>query len=220
MRKILKEQDLSKIDWFDKHQRFFQYHNTFSGCRAAFTDLLKELVEYFGEDVTKEANQLIVSFKRGILKDYKANPNKKNPENIKKYLKPEFERIGIKWTKEDEEELAKSLENKEYWKTHKLEEKKKLVEDSLFDRIFEYDKGMRYPIYKTCVREYENAYHNWKNKVASDNQLQLDFTQISGDNKELQKKLSLALDRIKKLQKEIQKLKAGESPVIKKEKMR
>ena len=220
MRKILKEQDLSKIDWNNKHRLWFQYHNTFSGCRAGFTKLLKDLTKYFGEDVTKEANQLIVSFKRGILKDYKANPNKKNKENIKKYLKPEFERIGVAWTDEDEAKLKKeqSAGRYSYSSKSKLAKKKELVEDSLYTRIFKDDKGMRYPIYQTCVIEYDNAYHNWKNKVASDRKLQLDFTQISGDNKELKTKLSLALDRIKKLEAQI--LKGGKSQAIRKEKMK
>ena len=212
MRKILKEQDLSKIDWHGKHKRFFQYHNTFSKCRAGFTRLLKDLKEYFGDDITKEANQLIVSFKRGILKDYKANPDEKNIENIKKYLKPEFERIGIKWTDEDEEELNALPNNNT---RNRLEKKKKLVNDSLWNAIYKSRKGMDYPIYKTCVREYDDAWRNWKKKVQSDKKLQFDFDEISGDKKELTNKLIAAHDTIKKLQIQISKLKRGESPIKK-----
>jgi len=196
MRKILKEQDISKIDWNDKHRFWFQYHNTFSGCRVGFTKLLKELIKYFGEDVTKEANQLILSFKRAMIKDRNANPSKSRTNGDKnamiKYLKPEFERIGIVWTDEDEEELKSNP-------TKKLEKKKDLVENALWGMIMEKNNFISYgtSLYKTCKDEYKDKRSDYKNRDTRDykgdlEQSQFDYTKISGDNKELQGKLEAA----------------------------
>ena len=197
MRKILKEQDLSKIEWGRKHRYWFQYHNTFSGCRTEFTDLLKKLRKYFGDDITKEVNQLIVSVKRAMVKDIKANPNQRKAvkESIIKYLKPEFERIGIVWTDEDEEELKASPNNNT---RDSLEKKKDLVENALW----EWTVGGR--LYTICREEYNDKRDDYKNRDTRDykkdlEQSQFDYTKISGDNKELQGKLEAANAEIKKL---------------------
>ena len=201
--KVISEQDLSKIDWNGKHRYWFQYHNTFSGCRVGFTKLLKELIKYFGEDVTKEVNQLILSFKRAMIKDRNANPSKSRTNGDKnamiKYLKPEFERIGIVWTDEDEEELKSNP-------TKKLEKKKDLVENALWGMIMEKNNFISYgtSLYKTCRNDYERARDEFRNRDNRDykkdfEQSQLDYTKISGDNKELQGKLKAANVEIKKL---------------------
>jgi len=199
MRKTLKEQDLSKIRWerTGKHRYWFQYHNTFSRCRTEFTDLLKKLREYFGDDVTKEVNQLIVSVKRALVKDLKANPSERKAvkEGIVKYLKPEFERIGIVWTDEDEEEL-KALPNNNT--RYRLEKKKDLVENALW----EWTIGGR--LYTTCRGEYNDKRDDYENRDRRDykkdlEQSQIDYTKISGDNKELQGKLKAANVEIERL---------------------
>ena len=162
---------------------------------------MKELTKYFGEDVTKEVNQLILSFKRAMIKDHNANPSKSRTNGDKnamiKYLKPEFERIGIVWTDEDEEALSQSSGKAQ----RMLMKKKELVEDSLWGMIMEKNNFIPYgtSLYKTCRNGYSNAYDNWRRKESSDKKLQLDFTQISGDNKELAGKLEAANAEIERL---------------------
>ena len=193
----INEQDLSKIDWNGKHRYWFQYHNTFSGCRTKFTDVLKTLRYYFGDDITKEVNQLIVSVKRAMVKDLKANPNKSKAvkEGIVKYLKPEFERIGVVWTDEDEEEL-KALPNNN--SRDRLEKKKDLVENALWELIV----GGK--LYTICREEYKDKRDDYKNRDTRDyksdlEKSQFDYTKISGDNTELQGKLKAANAEIERL---------------------
>jgi|7_EtaG_2_1085326.scaffolds.fasta_scaffold07588_4 hypothetical protein len=226
----LQEQDLSKIKWYrgGEHESWFQYHNTFSGCRAGFTTLLKKLTEFFGEEVTKEVNQLIVSFKRGMIqvknqrKDKLTNDDK---DVIVQYLKPQFERIGVEWTDEDEKSLAEAGSSEK----RRLEQKKELVETALWEWIMveRLAGNAGASVYRLCANEYSDAkrkYENQQDDNRNYDQLSADYTQISGDKAELEKKLQAANNAI--IQKDIliaklkKQLANQESPIIRQKKTR
>jgi len=226
----LQEQDLSKIKWYrgGEHESWFQYHNTFSGCRAGFTTLLKKLTEFFGEEVTKEVNQLIVSFKRGMIqvknqrKDKLTNNDK---DVIVQYLKPQFERIGVEWTDEDEKSLAEAGSSEK----RRLEQKKELVETALWEWIMveRLAGNAGASVYRLCANEYSDAkrkYENQQDDNRNYDQLSADYTQISGDKAELEKKLQAANNAI--IQKDIliaklkKQLANQESPIIRQKKTR
>ena len=186
---VLKEQDLSKVDWDGKQRYWFQYHNTFSGCRQGFQEILKQITRYFGEEVTNEVNQLIVSVKRALVKDEKVQKNKNNKldkEGVIKYLKPELERIGVKWEEGDSSE------------------KKELVDTALWDMLFS-----RNGVVVGCINEYRRKKKEYYDKREEDkdyDQLSADYTKISGDNNELKIKLEAANVDILQLKDTIAKL--------------
>ena len=197
---VLKEQDLSKIEWYrgGKHESWFQYYNTFNGCRSQFTNLLKKLVEYFGEKVTQEANQLIVSFKRGMIQVKNKRKDKLSDEDkniIVSYLKPEFERIGIEFLDEDQKELDRLEEKRKLYQQYKgtdkrdkyppltkkerlliekLRKKKELVDTALWDYMFmlQRDSKLRFgigaSIYRTCAEEYMDAKRKYETQIDDD----------------------------------------------------
>ena len=221
--RVLKEQDLSKIEWHyrGKHEMWFKYPNTFSKCRSAFTSLLKDITKYFGDEITNEVNQFILSFKRGVGNDFDktGGDSRRDRESVIKYLKPEFERIGIKWTDEDEKAFTQSPNNSD------LKKKKNIVDTALYDIIFEnYHKA----VYTVCKNEYKDARRKYQNRDTRDykrdlEQSEIDYTKISGDNKQLQGKLKAANAVIAEKDILIAKLKkkiaqgggGGESPIIK-----
>jgi len=234
---VLQEQDLSKIDWYrgGKHESWFQYHNTFSGCRAGFVTLLKELTKFFGEEVTEEVNQLIVSFKRGMIqvknqrKDKLTNDDK---DVIVQYLKPQFERIGVEWTDEDEKSLAEAGSSEK----RRLKQKKELVETALWEWIM-VDRlagNAGASVYRLCAEEYYDAKRKYEDQqddtrdydqlTGEYDKLTADYTQISGDKAELEKKLQAANIAITQKDNLIAKLKKQlanqESPVIRQKKTR